>query len=113
MMQLLKENPEDINLLKEIDTTLQILTGFSVELNVWKSQNILFYIAKENLYLQDYMKRSEELDERSQNWLIYFRDIEKHLQIRISPETLEKFPSQDGNGNLGNLKESKSVATIK
>jgi hypothetical protein len=81
LMELLSENPDDIELLKEIKFSLKSLIEFSVELNVWKAQNILFLIGKK--YLPGKIIEAENGNEKAAEWLNHFKNIENYLQVRI------------------------------
>jgi hypothetical protein len=77
-MELLKEDSHNTNLMEEINTSIKLLNDLSIELDLWKAQNILFIISRE--YLADYKGKT---DEAAKKWVNLFREIEKHLQVRI------------------------------
>ena len=81
-MEIFKEQPEITELMEEINTSIKTLSDLPLELDLWKAQNILFYIAKNGL---DNIKKSIE-DEGGDysTWIKLFNDLEKNLQVRIS-----------------------------
>jgi alpha-amylase/alpha-mannosidase (GH57 family) len=78
LMELLKEDSHNTNLMEEINTSIKLLNDLSIELDLWKAQNILFIISRE--YLADYKGKT---DEAAKKWVNLFREIEKHLHVRI------------------------------
>ena len=82
LMEIFKEQPEITELMEEINTSIKTLSDLPLELDLWKAQNILFYIAKNGL---DNIKKSIE-DEGGDysTWIRLFNDLEKNLQVRIS-----------------------------
>ncbi len=82
LMEIFKEQPEITELMEEINTSLQALRELSFDLNLWKAQNILFYIAKNGLN-----KIKDQIENEGGDyakWIELFNDLEKNLQVRIS-----------------------------
>ncbi len=72
-------NPEDLTLLKTVESLLETLKDFPLELNLWKSQNIYFTLCKR---LQSKMqKRIESGDPLAQNWVASMKGIGRHLYV--------------------------------
>ena len=82
LMEIFKEQPEITELMEEINTSIKTLSDLPLELDLWKAQNILFYVAKNGL---DNIKNNIE-DEGGDysEWIRLFNDLEKNLQVRIS-----------------------------
>ena len=82
LMEIFKEQPEITELMEEINTSLQALRELSFDLNLWKAQNILFYISKNGLNKIKGQIENEGGD--YEKWIELFNDLEKNLQVRIS-----------------------------
>ena len=82
LMEVFKQQPEITELMEEINISIQTLSNLPLDLDLWKAQNILFYIAKNGL---DNIKKAIE-DEGGDysKWIKLFNDLEKNLQVRIS-----------------------------
>ncbi len=82
LMEIFKQQPEIIELMEEINISLKTLSDLSLDLDLWKAQNILFYVAKNGL---DSIKREIENEGGDYSkWIKLFNDLEKNLQVRIS-----------------------------
>jgi alpha-amylase/alpha-mannosidase (GH57 family) len=82
LMEIFKQQPEILELMEEINISIQTLSELSLELDLWKAQNILFYIVKNGL---DNIKREIENEGGDyKKWIELFNNLEKNLQVRIS-----------------------------
>jgi alpha-amylase/alpha-mannosidase (GH57 family) len=81
LMEFFKTQPEDLILLEEINISLKTLSNLSLELNLWKAQNILFYIVKNDL--NKVKRKFENKNSDYQKWIELFNDLAKNLQVRI------------------------------
>ena len=81
MMEGLRENPLDHALAEEINSLLKILRDFSLELNLWKSQNIYFSIGKQ--YLPQMKEGLARGDEEARHWMDVFRKLGYYLHVKI------------------------------
>ncbi len=81
MMEGLRENPLDHALAEEINSLLKILRDFSLELNLWKSQNIYFSIGKQ--YLPQMKEALAREDEEARHWMDVFRKLGYYLHVKI------------------------------
>ncbi len=81
MMEGLRENPLDHALAEEINSLLKILRDFSLELNLWKSQNIYFSIGKQ--YLPQMKEALARGDEEARHWVDVFRKLGYYLHVKI------------------------------
>ena len=82
LMEIFKQQPEILELMEEINTSIQTLNDLSLDLNLWKAQNILFYIVKNGL--DNIKKEIENEGGDYSKWVELFNDLEKNLQVRIS-----------------------------
>ena len=81
LMGLFKKQPADMTLLEEINISLKTLRDLSFDLDLWKAQNVLFYIAKSDL--TKIRKKFESENSDYQKWVELFNDLAKNLQVRI------------------------------
>jgi len=93
LMESLLENPDDLNLLNEIESSLKVLVEFPLNLNVWKAQNILFIIGKK--YIPVKRSKAEEGDSEAVEWLEHFKNIENYLQVRIPEDAYSEVDIPD------------------
>ncbi len=82
LMEIFKEQPEITELMEEINTSLMALRELSFDLNLWKAQNLLFYISKNGLNKIKSQIENEGGDYAK--WIELFNDLQKNLQVRIS-----------------------------
>jgi hypothetical protein len=74
LMDKLKENPENIDLLIELNILLRELKKLNLHLDLWKAQNDLF------LYSKDHLNKSNG---RTEEWFSQFSELEKHLAVSV------------------------------
>src|SRR5690606_15232693 len=67
LMEDLLTDPENLQLLNEIEISISTFNELEIPLDVWKAQNILFMIHEENY--ERIKKQADEEDEHSQKWL--------------------------------------------
>jgi len=80
LMEKLSLTPEDVSLLKRIETIFRILSALSLELNLWKTQNIYFSISKQ---LNGGMReRVERGDETAKKWVGHFDNLQDYIYMR-------------------------------
>ncbi len=82
LMEIFKQQPEITGLMEEINISIKTLSELSLELDLWKAQNLLFYIAKNGL--DNIKKNIEDEGGDYSEWIKLFNDLEKNLQVRIS-----------------------------
>ena len=80
LMQRLSKAPEDSNLLETIVDVLKAFSLISLELDLWKSQNIYFSICTNQF--DEMEKRSDQGDENAKQWLGYFSKMGAYLNVR-------------------------------
>jgi alpha-amylase/alpha-mannosidase (GH57 family) len=80
IMAKLQDNPEELSLLKTIDSFLETLKGFPLDLNLWKSQNIYFTFCKRlHSGMQEKIKPGDQL---AQDWVELMKKIGHHLNVK-------------------------------
>ena len=81
LMEKFQENSEEISYLEILVSTLEVISEFALELELWKSQNIYFSIGKR---LYGKMKeRSERGEEEAKRWIDLFHGLGDYLQVKI------------------------------
>ncbi len=81
VMEKLDEQPEDIRLFELVKDTLEALTPLSLQLNLWKAQNIYFSIRKK--HFTGMKKKAEAGDHFSANWVEAFSKLGYYLHVKI------------------------------
>ncbi|MFO8032515.1 MAG: DUF3536 domain-containing protein [Desulfohalobiaceae bacterium] len=81
-MQKLASSPENLDLLEHILLLLRILEPLQLDLNLWKSQNIMFDLAR-RLHTRKTME-ARDGDEQATSWLELMRSLGKLLAVNIS-----------------------------
>ena len=81
LMQQLSEKDEDVILLEQIVTLLNIIVSLKIELNLWKAQNIYFSIGKK--FLDSMRRRAANGDEFAKKWMNYFDALGDYLKVKI------------------------------
>jgi alpha-amylase/alpha-mannosidase (GH57 family) len=82
MMETLANKPNDIQFIEEMDVTLKLLGEISVELDLWKAQNIYFSIGR-RLY-SEMKAKSEEASSKSRVWIDKFRKLGYYLGVKLA-----------------------------
>jgi hypothetical protein len=81
-MEKVFQNPEDVSLVKDIITVLELLEPLSLNLNFWKAQNMYFSL-REGLQA----KKGEvaaQGDGSSKEWVDSFDELGERLRIKVS-----------------------------
>jgi len=82
LMKQFESNPDNLELMKEIVASLQTISPLSLDMDIWKAQNILFFISK--AHLKKMNAKSEKGDKNARKWLSYLSSMENYLQVKIS-----------------------------
>ena len=80
-MHELNGNPQDLQLLEDIEKTLEVLKDLAPNLEVQDAQNVFFALAK-----QEYgrMKdRAESQDAEARQWVEHFENLAQRLELAI------------------------------
>jgi alpha-amylase/alpha-mannosidase (GH57 family) len=80
-MEKLSGQPENLDMLKQIHDTLEVLAPLSLSPDLWKAQNIYFSISK-NLYISMKDKASKN-NKPADTWVNGFIKLGHYLQIKI------------------------------
>jgi hypothetical protein len=78
-MKKIEETPENLSLLKRFYNKVSILNNLHLDLNLWKAQNILFFIGKK-LY-KPIKQKAEQGDPTSREWTLYFERLATLLSV--------------------------------
>ena len=81
LMNELIEEPEDLELLLQIEQLLSILNQITGDLDLQNPQNIFYSIAK-NIY-PNILKKANANDEDAGKWVDHFRNLAQHLDLEI------------------------------
>ena len=79
LMSELRGNPRDINLIKNIEELLTIMSDLSLDLDLWESQNCYFAISKD-IY-ENVKREAESGDEKAKEWIEHFESLGAHFNI--------------------------------
>ncbi len=74
--------PDDLTLLKDLETLLRMLDPLPLGLNLWNAQNIYFSIGKALCRVKG--EKADEGDEDAKEWLRLFDSLGRHMQVRIT-----------------------------
>jgi hypothetical protein len=94
MMQDLKANPEDAELLKDICDLTRNLENLNIDLDLWKAQNILFEMHKD--IFNTFYERAAADDELAKEWIGGFYKLEGLMQIELSKDKVLEIINGNG-----------------
>jgi alpha-amylase/alpha-mannosidase (GH57 family) len=77
----LKERPEDLEVIKRLDTMVDIARSLPFDVNLWTVQNISYGLLKS--VFENYEKRAEEGDEPAKAWATHFRVLAEKLSLSV------------------------------
>jgi hypothetical protein len=86
LFEKLEKNPEEIILIDEIINSVRILKELTIELNVWKAQNILFSIIR-NSY-KKFEDEAREGDKKLIEWIDKINELQEILEVNIRIDKL-------------------------
>jgi len=81
LMEQFLKNPEDFLLLEQIVGILRETEILSLDLNLWKAQNVYFSLSKQ-IY-PSMCQRAEKGDEEKKKWIENFHNISDYLKVKI------------------------------
>lgn len=82
LIEKIKQQPEETGLMEKLVKALNVLTTQSIELDLWKAQNVYYSIEKQ---LYNPMKeKAEKGDDFAKRWIEVFHDLGSHLHVKIS-----------------------------
>jgi alpha-amylase/alpha-mannosidase (GH57 family) len=80
-IEMLNAHPLDLQLLEELEQSLEALADLHLALDLWKAQNIYFAVA-ETLYPNQEQKANAG-DGSAQRWITLFSQLGAHLHVRV------------------------------
>jgi hypothetical protein len=80
VMDALRGNPEDITLMKDLDTLFTILQPLALQLRLWEAQNVYFSLGR-TLYAP-MQERARNNDKSAKKWIDRFDALGAHLSVR-------------------------------
>ncbi|MDD5223841.1 MAG: DUF3536 domain-containing protein [bacterium] len=80
-MEKLAQAPENVFLLEHLYQALTVLSVLSLELDIWKAQNICFSIGK--LLYEEMQEKAGQNDQLAKKWIELFVGLEKHLRVNM------------------------------
>ncbi|MDP4174900.1 MAG: DUF3536 domain-containing protein [Bacteroidota bacterium] len=82
LIERISEDPTNSDLIEEASATVRTLNGLGISLNLWKGQNILYYIAKEHL---DTMRtKAKRGTQYAKKWVESLHSLEDSMQLKLS-----------------------------
>ncbi len=81
LMERLAGYHQDLALLEEIESLLRILNGLSLELDLWKAQNIYFQVSRE--FYQAMADKAGSGDQGASKWIDKFNSVGEYLRERL------------------------------
>ncbi len=81
LMEKLLASPENLELLQSIETLMNIVETLSLDLNLWRAQNVYFRVCQK--YYQDKEGRKEKQDEKYKEWLGLMQNLGRFLDVKI------------------------------
>jgi len=82
LMSEIRKNPDDVQLMGMIESTLRLLSKLSLPLNLWKVQNIYFLIGKE--HEQGLSRKIDNNNQTALFWMECFRKLGKCLNVKVA-----------------------------
>lgn len=80
LMEKLSRKPLDVSLLESIRTMFQIFSSLPLDLDLWRTQNIYFSIARQ--HYSEMKEKAERGDQTAQKWVKNFDNLEDYLHMR-------------------------------
>ncbi len=74
------DQPENLELLKELSKMMEILIPLSLDLKLWEAQNLYFAIIKKSYSAMS--EKAEKGNTMAKEWFILFNAIGQHLRIK-------------------------------
>jgi hypothetical protein len=78
-MDRLEGSPDDVSLLKKIESTLGILSAMGLHLDLQKAQNVFFSISSQRYHNMN--KQADSGDENAQKWVHHFQNLARYLDV--------------------------------
>lgn len=81
MMENFSQKPEDATMLEKVEDLLKILSDLSLDLNLWKSQNIYFQTWTK--VFGGMKQKAEKGDENAKRWVEQFLGLGNYLRLKV------------------------------
>ncbi|MFH0925370.1 MAG: DUF3536 domain-containing protein [bacterium] len=81
VMEGLAQSPEMCSLLEIVESLMKILTPLSLDLILWKAQNIYFDVGKR--CLEEMLTRAEQGEEEAKRWVELFTSLGEYLRVSM------------------------------
>ncbi|HEX2867173.1 MAG TPA: DUF3536 domain-containing protein [Ignavibacteriales bacterium] len=81
LAQRLAENPMDTGIMNEMADNLTSLHRIGLDMNLWKAQNILFYMGQEHLLPM--RSKARKGTQYAKKWMEDFRKLEQEMQVKL------------------------------
>ncbi len=81
LMEHLRKSPDDVAILKRINTLFGIAGGLAIEMDLWKIQNATFYLWKS--HYENMNQKAENGNHQAGVWLKQFRNLAGHLNVKV------------------------------
>jgi hypothetical protein len=78
-MEELKEDPENLSLLETFDALLALLQDFSLDMNLWKTQNLYFALCRQQKAVME--EKIKKGDLQAENWMEWMKSIGRRLRV--------------------------------
>lgn len=82
LMRSFSRNIEDCSLLEDIVSLMKIMELLSLDLDLWKTQNLYFSISKKNFAAKQL--EAEHSDEAARRWVKCFNELGGYLKVRVA-----------------------------
>lgn len=82
LMEDLEKEPENTEILEQIEQCLELLQPFDLHLNLWKAQNIMFSLSKS--HYPSISEKADQGDATCCKWLENFRKLAEHLHVYVA-----------------------------
>jgi len=82
LMEEFEKNPKNVQPLKLVEPILRILHPLHLSYDLWKSQNIYFFVA-EKMY-QQMLEQKEKGNAKAKEWIHYFDRVGNYFKVNIS-----------------------------
>ena len=82
VMEAFSSNPQELALAEKINGMLDIMKNFPLDLNLWKSQNIYYFLCKR--LWREMMEKGKKGDQAAKKWLELMEYLGQRLYVRCS-----------------------------
>jgi len=81
LMERLCENPGDLEIIIELIDSLRVLRELNIELNLWKAQNTLFAVIKDNY--EKFSNEARDGKKEKMKWINSINELQNKLEVNI------------------------------